>query len=108
MTRSLQITLTTAGTVYDLVTLIRANTQIAAEEVLFAFFPQQVAQIIIQASGGLITLVDHNSNSNTGPTIANGDNIAFGSGNLNNLDLSSIKLKADTDATKANLTIISV
>ena len=108
MTRQLQVTLTTAGTVYDLFTLIRANTQIAVEELLTAFFPAQVAQVIIQAAGGTITLVDYASDSNTGPVLADGDSTAFGPGNMNVLDLSSIKVKGGSDATKANLTVIAV
>ncbi len=108
MTRQLQVTLTTAGTVYDLFTLIRANAQIAAEELLTAFFPAQVAQVIIQAAGGTITLVDYASDSNTGPVLSDNDNVSIGPGNMNVIDLSSIKLKGGTDATKANLTVVSV
>lgn len=108
MTRFLQVTLTTAGEVYDLVTLIEANTQIAVEIAADALFPHQVAQIIIQADGGKITPVDANSDSNIGPTIADGESAAYGPGSMNILDLKSHKFKGDSNATKANLCIIAV
>lgn len=106
MTRHLQVTLTTAGNVYDLMTLILANTQIAAETAADCIFPSQVSELVLQASGGDITFVDQRSNSNTGPVILDGSSFSSApSSGENSVDLTDYKLKGSANATKVNLTI---
>lgn len=108
MVRNIQVTLAVSGNVYDLMTLIQANAEIAAEEVLLAYFPLQVAQVIIQAAVGTVTLVDRASDSNLGPTLATGASMSIGPFGQNIIDLSAIKLKGGTTSTTASITIVSV
>ncbi len=106
MTRHLYVTLTTAGTVYDLLTLIRANAVIAAEELLGAYFQDQVSEIVIQADGGTVTLVDSRSDSLLGIELADSDSyVSSPKTGANVIAVSDYKLIGGTNATKARLSI---
>lgn len=111
MQRNFTFTLTLAATTYRLwEDLILADARVIADLAADYPFPAQVAGMVVQASGGSVTIKDSKvgAPTNSGPIIPDGANEPFSSSGSNGLDLTQFALKGSVDGTIVRITIDAI
>jgi len=111
MQRNFTFTLTLAATTYRLwEDIILADARVVADALLPAYFPAQVSGMVVQASGGTITVKDSKvgAPTNAGIVIPDGANEPFSSAGSNGLDLTQFAFQGSVDGVIARLTIDSI
>lgn len=108
MQRNFTFTLTLAATIYRLwEDIILVDTRVVADLAADYPFPAQVSGMVVQASGGSVTVRDSKvaAPTNSGPVIVDGANEPFSASGSNGLDLTQFAFQGSVNGTIVRITI---